>query len=317
MERALPLAKGIEERKRRDTSSQETQSTQGVPRVPQEFPLPQREICGVSETSLNCSKERTLKICLKRWNSAGQDKLTWLTQRKDGSSFFGRGWDKLLGKVIGMWAVLFEGARVNRCLLFALHGISGEGGGCTQENAHWFYGLKSKHISLQKPSSILHSDCIRCTQMPPFTLTMFAKVLTHTVHTGQSIGIKRTKNNFSQCLTQRHEFCSPTAANITRTRMRNAGNLLQHPQKRSKFSTWSQSSTKWKFLWISASSLLSNHKKTNLSLINLGNTNSNFFVLPTYVSMYTGAASSIQRPEHEFLRGLNIYVKNHSAQVLD
>lgn len=57
MERALPLAKVIEERKRRDTSSQETQSSQGVPRVPQEFPLPQLEICSVSEISVNCAEE--------------------------------------------------------------------------------------------------------------------------------------------------------------------------------------------------------------------------------------------------------------------
>ena len=166
VEKALPLAKGIEERKRRDTSSQETHSSQGVPRVPKEFPLPQREICGVSETSVNCSEERTLKFV---WSEGIlQVEISWhdLPRGKDGSSFFGRGWGKLLGKVIGMWAVLCGGARVNQCLLFELHGISAENGGCTQENAHWFSVLESKHISLQKPSSIFHSDCIRCTQMP-------------------------------------------------------------------------------------------------------------------------------------------------------
>lgn len=55
-------------------------------------------------------------------------------------------------------------------------------------------------------------------------------------HTGQNIGINRTKNHSSQCSIQRHEFCPPTAADITRARMRIAGNLLQRPQKRSKFS---------------------------------------------------------------------------------
>lgn len=79
---------------------------------------------------------------------------------------------------------------------------------------------------------------------------------------------------------------------------------------------YDHSSTKWRFRRISPSSLLSNHTITNLNLISLGDKNPNFFVLSTYVYMYTGAASSIQWPAHEFLRGMNIYVKNHSAKVL-